>query len=216
MDVQAGTIDANGHTVATDLSGTAYSVFSKANSTLYITRSDNTSLQIGDKFPEFTDDQGNQITDGAVAQRDIENNGTQYSGGGVYGWIINNSDEIANKVTKAVFLKDIRPRKTTMWFFRLKNLKEISGMQTHLDTSNVTDISYMFYYCSGLTILDVSKFNTKNAINMECMFLGCSGLTLLDVSNFDTSKVTSMYQMFYNCSKLTSLDVSNFADACLV
>ena len=80
MDVQAGTIDANGHTVATDLSGTAYSVFSEANSTLYITRSDNTSLQIGDKFPEFTDDQGNKITDGVAAQRDIENNGTQYSG----------------------------------------------------------------------------------------------------------------------------------------
>ena len=83
MDVQAGEIK-NGYTVATDLSGTAYSVFSEANSTLYITRSDNTSLQIGDKFPEFTDDQGNKITDGVVAQRDIENNGTQYSGDGVY------------------------------------------------------------------------------------------------------------------------------------
>ena len=36
------------------------------------------------------------------------------------------------------------------------------------------------------------------------MFHYCSGLTTLDLSNFDTSKVTNMSYMFYNCSKLAT------------
>ena len=34
------------------------------------------------------------------------------------------------------------------------------------DTGNVTDMSYMFYYCKSLTELDVSGFDMRNAINM--------------------------------------------------
>ena len=78
------------------------------------------------------------------------------------------------------------------------------------NTSNVTNMSYMFYNCSSLTSLDVSNFDTSNVTSMSYMFGGCSGLTSLDVSNFDTSNVTSMSGMFYNCSSLTSLDVSSF------
>ena len=68
----------------------------------------------------------------------------------------------------------------------------------------------MFKYCSSLTSLDVSKFDTQNVINMGSMFTGCSSLTSLDVSNFDTQKVTDMSQMFFECSSLISLDVSKF------
>lgn len=81
---------------------------------------------------------------------------------------------------------------------------------TLLDTANVTDMRYMFYYCKRLTSLDVSHFDTSNVTDMRYMFNGCSGLTSLGISNFDTSKVTSMKSMFSNCSGLTSLDLSNF------
>ena len=90
---------------------------------------------------------------------------------------------------------------------------KIEGLE-NLDTCNVTNMSYMFYYCSKLTSLDVSKFDTSNVTNMSSMFRFewnfASNLTSLDVSNFDTSKVTSMGSMFYYCNKLTGLDVSNF------
>ncbi|HHK2097488.1 BspA family leucine-rich repeat surface protein [Enterococcus hirae] len=53
----------------------------------------------------------------------------------------------------------------------LTNVTEIEGL-SQMDTSNVTDMGYMFY--------------------------GMSSVTSLDLSNFDTSKVTSMNNMFYN------------------
>ena len=68
----------------------------------------------------------------------------------------------------------------------------------------------MFYYCSSLTFLDVSNFNTSNVTNMECMFASCKALTSLDLSNFNTSNVTNMKYMFDDCSALTTLDLSSF------
>ena len=81
------------------------------------------------------------------------------------------------------------------------------------DTSNVTDMSRMFYYCRALTTLDVSNFNTENVTNMNNMFCFCSSLTTLDLSNFNTENVTNMYDMFSYCKALTSLDVSSFNTA---
>ena len=78
------------------------------------------------------------------------------------------------------------------------------------DTSNVTDMSHMFYDCERLTSLDVSSFNTSKVTNMSGMFSACFVITSLDLSNFDTSKVTNMDYMFCDDSGLTSLDLSNF------
>ena len=78
------------------------------------------------------------------------------------------------------------------------------------NTSNVTNMDYMFQNCRGLTSLDVSNFNTSNVTSMTQMFASCNGLTSLDLSNFNTSNVTSMASMFSNCRGLTSLDLRNF------
>ena len=78
------------------------------------------------------------------------------------------------------------------------------------DTSAVTSMSRMFAYCSGLTSLDLSGFDTSAVTSMLSMFYNCSGLTSLNLSGFDTSAVTNMEMMFNNCSKLTSLNLSSF------
>ena len=78
------------------------------------------------------------------------------------------------------------------------------------DTSAVTSMSRMFAYCSGLTSLNLSGLNTSAVTNMLSMFYNCSGLTSLNLSGFDTSAVTNMEMMFNNCSKLTSLNLSSF------
>jgi len=78
-----------------------------------------------------------------------------------------------------------------------------------LNTENVRDMSYMFYYCKSLRSLDVSSFNTKNVTNMGSMFYNCESLRSLDVSSFSTKNVTNMGSMFYGCRYLQSLDVSN-------
>ena len=78
------------------------------------------------------------------------------------------------------------------------------------DTSAVTSMSRMFAFCSGLTSLNLSGLNTSAVTSMLSMFYNCSGLTSLDLSGFDTSAVTNMEMMFNNCSKLTSLNLSSF------
>ena len=148
-------------------------------------------------------------------------------------WISKNS-YVKKVVFDASFAK-ARPTSCYYWFRGCDMLTQIEGIE-HLNTEEVTDMSWMFMdcrgltsldvshfntqkvtnmehmfnRCSGLTSLDVSSFNTENVTNMTCIFWGCSGLTSLDVSHFNTKKVTDMSCMFYECGKLTSLDVSHF------
>ena len=93
-------------------------------------------------------------------------------------------------------------------FYRCSGLTslDLSGF----NTSNVTSMSGMFHYCSGLTSLDLSNFVTSNVTDMSYMFNSCSGLTSLDLSGWNTSNVTDMNQMFQDCSRLTSLDLSGW------
>ena len=79
-----------------------------------------------------------------------------------------------------------------------------------INTSNVSDMSYMFSGCQSLVSLDVSSFDTSNVTNMSYMFSSCRSLVSLDVSSFDTSNVTRITSMFSSCRSLTSLDLSNF------
>ena len=78
------------------------------------------------------------------------------------------------------------------------------------DTSQVTNMDYMFNSCSNLTSLDLSSFDTSQVTNMQYMLAQCSNLTSLDLSSFDTSQVTNMDRMFYFSRSLTSLDLSSF------
>ena len=81
---------------------------------------------------------------------------------------------------------------------------------TNFNTAEVTNMSSMFASCSSLTSLDVTKFNTVNVTNMSKMFYDCVALLSLDVTNFNTANVTNMSYMFFCCSELTSLYLTNF------
>jgi len=74
----------------------------------------------------------------------------------------------------------------------------------------LTNMSFMFYGCSSLKLLDLSTFNTNNVNNMSSMFNGCSSLKSLDLSTFNTNNVNNMSYMFNECSSLKSLDLSAF------
>ena len=77
-----------------------------------------------------------------------------------------------------------------------------------LDTSSATDMSGMIYGCSSLT--HAPAMDTSSATDMSYMFSGCSSLT--HVSDMDTSNVTNMSAMFSECSSLThvpDLDTSS-------
>ena len=127
------------------------------------------------------------------------------------------SNKVDNKAIKKIVLagKVVAPENSNYLFSTstvgkdLTNVTEIEGL-SQLDTSNVTDMSYMFYGMSSVTSLDVSSFDTSNVTTMSYMFYGMSSVTGLDVSNFDTSNVTTMGYMFKGMGSVTSLDLSNF------
>ena len=79
-----------------------------------------------------------------------------------------------------------------------------------LDTSNMTNMTYMFYKSISLTNIDLSGFDTSKVVNMYGMFWGCNNLKNIDVSNFNTKKVTTMAYMFRDCNSLEKLNLSNF------
>jgi len=76
------------------------------------------------------------------------------------------------------------------------------------DTTNVTDMSFMFYGCSSFN--QPLIFDTTNVVSMSRMFFGCSLFN--QAVAFDTTNVTTMYAMFYDCSSFNeavAFDTSN-------
>lgn len=92
-------------------------------------------------------------------------------------------------------------------FIRFYNYKgtELNEEIANLDTSNITDMSYMFYTNNMLQSLDLSNFDVSNVTNMGGMFQNCYKLSNLYLGTFDTSKVTSMNRMFEGCKLLVTI-----------
>lgn len=88
-------------------------------------------------------------------------------------------------------------------------LENISGLDL-VDTSNVQNMSHMFYAAHNLKSLNLSKFDTSNVTKMDYMFTNLDSIKNLNVSTFNTSSVTNMNWMFRGTKSVTSLDVSNF------
>ncbi|MDA9461018.1 hypothetical protein B835_905 [Enterococcus mundtii 3F] len=99
--------------------------------------------------------------------------------------------------------------RTRGFFEGMQQVQRVEGMH-HLDTSNLTDMSYMFHYLSLVTELDITSFDTSNVTSMVSTFSGMRRVNQLDFSNFDTSKVVNMAGMFQYTDTLTELDLSSF------
>ena len=81
------------------------------------------------------------------------------------------------------------------------------------NVSNITNMSYMFYYCEELeSVGDISKWDVSNVTNMRSMFFRCESFNQ-DISGWDVSSVTNMRSMFFRCESfnqdISSWDVSN-------
>ena len=94
------------------------------------------------------------------------------------------------------------PTSTAHWFEKCSSLVTISGIQ-NMKTDNVTNMSYMFSGCSGLTSLDLSSFKTDSVTSMFFMFSSCSELTTIYVTtDWNTKKIISSNDMFSGCTNL--------------
>ena len=85
-------------------------------------------------------------------------------------------------------------------------LIEVSDI-CNLDTTYVTDMSYLFCCCQELESLpNISSWNTSNVEDMSNMISYCSNIkSLPDISKWDTKNVRNMSHMFANDSMLKSI-----------
>ena len=114
--------------------------------------------------------------------------------------------ETATLVPGTTDVYDVYKSGTSMYrvLYSSQNVVEVIGA----NTSNITDMSEMFYSCGYLASLPL--FDTSSVTNMASMFQYCSHLA--SVPLFDTSNVTNMINMFYSCTSLTTVplfDTSN-------
>ena len=118
---------------------------------------------------------------------------------------------INKKIKKVVFdasFANARPTSCYMWFYGCENLTTIEGFE-YFNTENVTNMRYMFGWCTSLKSLDLTNFNTENVTDMYYMFAYCKSLESLDLTNFNTAKVTNMTAMFHKCSALKTIYASD-------
>lgn len=94
-------------------------------------------------------------------------------------------------------------------FYRYKGT-ELDEELANLDTSKLTSMEGLFYYCSKLKTLDLSGIDLSNVTYMGEMFIGCSALTSVNFGTPGALKVTNITKMFSSCSALPFLDLSNF------
>ena len=118
---------------------------------------------------------------------------------------------INKKIKKVVFdasFANARPTSCYKWFYGCENLTTIEGFE-YFNTENVTNMRYMFGWCTSLKSLDLTNFNTENVTDMYYMFYNCTSLESLDLTNFNTAKVTNMTAMFRKCSALKTIYASD-------
>ncbi len=86
-----------------------------------------------------------------------------------------------------------------------QNVKSVSVIDEGVKPISTKHWFTNFSICENFNLL---KLDTSNVTNMEWMFSTCREVTALDLSSFDTSKVTNMAQMFSQCTNLKSILVS--------
>ena len=87
---------------------------------------------------------------------------------------------------------------------------------TKFNRKDIIDMSYMFYQCTSLTQIDLSKMKTDEVKDMRSMFKGCTSLKELNLSNFNVEKVEDFGWMFYGCKSLLKLNLANFYTPSLI
>ena len=123
-----------------------------------------------------------------------------------------NKDELKKNVTTVVFDESFAaasPTTCRSWFNGFLQLTEIKGIK-NLNTSNVSDMAYMFAGCSKLKSVDLTYMYSPYVKNMSYMFCDCSSLKTVYLKGLNTSNVENMNNMFERCTSLGYLDLSSF------
>lgn len=118
------------------------------------------------------------------------------------GWIKVSTGVVAKTVVFDESFANARPTSGYLWFANYYDLGTVTGIE-NLNTEEMTDMNQMFYACSSLITLDLTKFNTAKVTDMGHMFGRCRSLTTILASElFVTTAVKPNDDMFEDCFSL--------------
>ena len=103
-------------------------------------------------------------------------------------------------------LIDLSSQTTLYQMFYEVSLMDSIEFTSNFNTEKITNFDYMFYMCSSLTSIDISKFNTKSLTTMSRMFFNCRSLISVDLSNFETPKLKIIEGLFINAHSLKDIN----------
>lgn len=132
--------------------------------------------------------------------------------GKVTGWIEKNKSTILFIGSEGTIVFPENSRMLLSAHNPFWNLREVEKITfENIDTSEVTDMSYMFSALKAIKELDLSTFNTSHVQIMDDMFEDCISLEKINLKSFNTENVISMEEMFFECSSLEFLDLGSFS-----
>ena len=102
----------------------------------------------------------------------------------------------------------INPKGNTSCHAMFQDYKGTNLDLSKFNTSEITNMSFMFNNCKNLQTLNLSNFNTEAVTDMCEMFWNCKSLKALNLLNFNTTNVVNMFSMFSCCKNLKLLDIS--------
>ena len=148
-------------------------------------------------------------------------------------YTLKNADGVIYVVTEED--SDIMAEKSLRCFFEAFNQMTANSMIGHVDTSAVTDMSYMFKNCgvlsaaislrtdkatemvemfrnaAGITSVDLNAVEENTTLqNVSNMFNGAGGLTHISLTNVNCPSLTSVNSLFNGKPSLTEIDLTGF------
>jgi len=119
-------------------------------------------------------------------------------------------DRFNNHINKVIFSGPVTAGSSLKALFGgLQYVTDIEGLH-YLDTSSVSDMSWIFFGMASLESLDLSTLDVSNVTSMEAMFSGATSLVTLDISGWDVSNVLCMSRMFGGVRSMSDFDLSNW------
>lgn len=93
--------------------------------------------------------------------------------------------------------------------YSLNNMFAYSGI-TDIDlskwnTSNITNLSNLFFECTRLKQIDLHTWNTESVSTCYWLFRGCSSLEFINIDGWNTCNVYDMDRMFGECPKVIAI-----------
>ena len=126
----------------------------------------------------------------------------------LYDVLQNSNLNVENMIDVALYASD---NNINNMFNLFRNFNAMKNINIQINTSSVTNTSWMFGMCSNL--INISNFNTSSVTDMYGMFVGC--VNLVNIPNFNMNNITRISRMFASCYNLTTIpnfDTSNVTD----